>query len=88
VRTRKRQSQFRYKGLTTGEFAERTGQSPQQVRDMISSGWFGWMETEDGSVPECLDVSSPGSKVPSWRIHPTALQRYYQQRAAPKGTAA
>jgi hypothetical protein len=85
MRTRQQRSQFRFNGLTTGEFAERTGQSPQQVRDLIASGWFGW--TEDGSVPECLDVSSEGSRVPSWRIHPNAVKRFYQERAARKSAA-
>lgn len=81
MRTRQQRSQFRYNGLTTREFAERTGQSPEQVRNLITGGWFGW--TEGGMVPECLDVSAEGSKQPSWRIHPNAVKRFYQERAAP-----
>ncbi|HEX6926792.1 MAG TPA: hypothetical protein VF167_15325 [Longimicrobiaceae bacterium] len=76
MRTRQ-QHQFDYAGLTTGEFARRTGQSPEQVRDLIESGWFRW---NDG-VPEVLDVSSPGAKRPSYRISRAALQRYYEERS-------
>lgn len=86
MRTRKMQCQFRYNGLTTREFGERTGQSPQQVRALIAGGWFGW--TEDGTVPECLDISAEGSRIPSWRIHPNAVKRFYQERAARKDAAA
>lgn len=81
MRTR-RQQQYDYAGLTTGEFAERTGQSAAQVRDLIESGWFKW--TKDG-LPECLDVASPGSKRPSYRIMSAAVERFYRERAHVSG---
>lgn len=79
MRTRKLQSQYDYNGLTTGEFGARTGQSAEQVRELIDSGWFKW--TEDG-MPECLDISAPNAKRPTYRIHVSAVKRYYQQRAS------
>ena len=83
MRTRQ-QHQYAYTGLSTGEFAERTGQSVQQVRALIASGWFAW--TADG-LPECLDVSNPGSRQPTWKIHTSAVKRFYQERAAPRNAA-
>lgn len=81
MRTRQ-QHQYDYAGLTTGEFAARTGQSEEQVRDLIGSGWFRW--TKEG-MPECLDISSPGAKRPTYRILKSAVQRYYEERAQVSG---
>lgn len=78
MRTRQ-QHQYAYGGISPREFGERTGQSPQQVRELIEVGWFGW--TADG-LPECLDVASPKAKQPTYRIHASAVQRYYRERAA------
>lgn len=76
MRTR-RQEKYLYTALSTGEFAERTYQSAAQVRELIEEGWFG--TTPDG-LPECLDVSAPKSKQPTYRIHVDAVKRYYAER--------
>lgn len=80
MRTRQ-QHQYDYAGLTTGEFAKRTGQSAEQVRELIDAGWFKWVD----GMPECLDVSAPGSKRPSYRIRTSAVERYYEERAHVSG---
>lgn len=83
MRTRQ-QHQYDYAGLTTGEFAKRTGQSAEQVRGLIDAGWFQWFRVEASGIrmPECLDVSSPGSRRPSYRIHPRAVDRFFDERSA------
>lgn len=80
MRTRE-QHVYAYNGLTTGEFAARTGQSAQQVRDMIAAGWF--KVTADG-MPECLDIRGAGSKQPTYRIHAGAVERFYAERGTAK----
>jgi hypothetical protein len=77
MRTRT-QWDFAYNGLTTAQFAAATSQSPAQVREMIGAGWFGL--TAEG-IPECLDISAPGSKQRTYRIHQSAVNRFYQERA-------
>jgi hypothetical protein len=86
-RARRREAEsYLYNGLTTSEFAERTGQSDQQVRDLIAAQWFGW----DGDRPECIDVASPGAKIRRYKILPSAVERFLRERAVgkPKGRAA
>jgi hypothetical protein len=86
-RARTRQiEQMKFNGLTTREFAAATSQSEQQVRDLIAARWFEW--TDD--LPECLDVASPGAKIRRYKILPSAVKRYLNERAvcAPRGKAA
>lgn len=84
MRTRQ-QEKYRYNGITPREFGERTGQSAAQVRELIGCGWFAF--TEDGT-PECLDVSSPGTKQRTYKIHPSAVQRFYKERGVSGRSAA
>jgi hypothetical protein len=75
MRTRA-QHKAAYGGLTSGDFAARTGQSAGQVLNLIRRGWFGL--TADG-VPEVIDIGLPGCR-PTYRIHPTAVDRYLRER--------
>lgn len=77
MRTRQ-QSSYAYRGLSCSEFAERTGMSVGQVRDLIKGGWF----DKAADPPECLDIRSPGAKQATYRIHPSALDRFKRERAA------
>lgn len=79
MRTRQ-QFDYAYNGLSPAEFGERTGQSAEQVHKLIAAGWFRWT-TEDGK-PGCLDIRDAGAKQPTYRIHPSAVERYYRERAA------
>lgn len=67
-----------YHGLTTGEFARATGQSPAQVRRMIAAGWFGWRE--DGR-PECINIGDRNAGRPTYRIHREAVARFLRERS-------
>lgn len=79
MRTRTAQQwQYEYNGISPAEFGKRTGQSAEQVRALITAGWFEW--TKDGK-PECLDVSGVGSKNHRYKIHVSAVERFYKDRA-------
>lgn len=75
---------YAYNGLSPREFGERTGQSAAQVMELIHGGWFEWTEDEQ---PECLDISKEGSKLPTYKIHPSAVKRFFRERAATKKSA-
>lgn len=75
---RVRYERARYTWMTTGEFAAAIGATDEHVRQLIESGWF----RRDLMPPECLDVRGVEAKIAEYRIHPTALQRYYRERAA------
>lgn len=74
------QHNFAYNGLTPAEFAERTSQSAGQVRQLIAARWF----KAEGDVPELLDVASIGAKQPTWKIHPSAVDRFLKERSEPR----
>lgn len=80
MRTRQKEaqrSQYKYNGLTPREFGERIGLSEDAVRGMIADGWFRWTEGR----PECLDVRKVGGQRPEYRILPSAVDRYFEERA-------
>lgn len=74
----KQAERARYTWLTTSAFGDAIGVEEEQVRTLISEGWF----RKDGDVPECLNVSKPTAKKPEYRIHPAAVKRFYKERAA------
>lgn len=77
MRTRQHHD-FAYNGLTTAEFGERVGMSAEKVRELIEARWF--IVPKDGP-PECLDIRSPKAKQPTYRIHPSAVDRFLRERA-------
>lgn len=79
-RTRQ-QEKARFSWLSTAEFGERCGGiTSESVCLMIADGWFGL--TPDG-IPECLNVGKVGAKRSEWRIHPSAVERFYRERRSP-----
>lgn len=68
----------RFNWLTTRAFADAIGVEREQVLALIHGDWF----RHDGPVPECLNVALPSAKRPEYRIHPSAVTRFYRERAA------
>lgn len=70
----------RFSWLTTGEFAEQCGGvDADTVSEWRKAGWF--RTTPDG-IPECLNVASDPNGRPDYRFHPSAVARFYRERAA------
>lgn len=83
MRTRQ-QEQQRFNGLTPRQFGERIGLSEDAVRGLIRDGWFAWT-TEEGAreaTPECTDNRCVGGQRPEYRIKPSAVRRWFKERAA------
>lgn len=72
----------RYQWLTPKQWGEQTGCSASHIRALIKSGWF----RHDGEQPECVDVSLPGARHPTYFLSPESLKRWFAERAQ-KGAA-
>ena len=81
-RTRQQES-ARYNGLTPRQFGERVGLSEDAVRQLIRDEWFRWTEEpgQKGATPECTDVRKVGGQRPEYRIKPSAVTRWFAERA-------
>jgi hypothetical protein len=74
-----------YNGLTPRVFGEQTGQSTESVYGLIHGGWFGWTKDMYGNpIPECQDTRQVGAKHAQYRIHTTAVARWFAERAVTK----
>lgn len=72
----------RYNGLSPAAFGEIVGLSADSVVRMIEDGWFRWTKDEAGNrVPECLDTRRAGAKRAAYRIHRSAVDRWFAERA-------
>lgn len=81
----------RYTGMSPSEFGAAVGVSAETVRSLIGGGWFGWTRDARGNqVPECMDARGAGSRRAEYRIHPNAVERFFEERAItePRGRAA
>lgn len=77
-----------YGGLSPRVFGEQIGMSAEGVYDLIRGGWFGWTKDQYGNrIPECQDTRKPGSGHAQYKIHPSAVGRWFAERAV-TGTAA
>jgi hypothetical protein len=82
------QERARYTGMRPSEFGDAVGVSAETVYQLIADGWFCWMRDEHGrSVPECQDTRRMGAKLPQYRIHRSAVTRWFAERAVVKGAA-
>lgn len=72
------ETEYAYNGLSTTEFGERTGQSAEQVRELIAAGWFD--DKEKDGKPLLLDIAGPAAKQPRYKILPAAVDVFFKER--------
>ena len=76
------QERARYNGLSPAAFADAVGVDVDRVYAAIGEGWFRWTKDAAGrQVPECQDVRKKDGKRAAYKIHPTAVARWFEDHA-------